>query len=197
MPAEDSVEDRDRIATRDDGYGAQALTAQSANSNEWVDQLDAAVAEVFQVMLRQPCTVFGETSAMDRNTATTITAEIAFSGTLEGRCVIRLSTLAAEQLTNALLGTEGDWNDPMDDSMIDDAVGELCNMIAGGWKSRLETPASACNLSVPAVRRDRACEDLQDSINAVRRFYAVGGLDILDGSVLEATLALNEATPAI
>jgi hypothetical protein len=67
-------------------------------------------------------------------------------------------------------------------------------MIAGGWKSRLATPASACNLSVPDVCRGHDYEDLQDNINAVRRFYALGELDI---SVLEVTLALTEATPGI
>jgi chemotaxis protein CheX len=194
MPAEDGAEDQDRIATRNDGYGAQTLTAQTANPKNWVAQLDDAVAEVFEVMLGQPCTVLGKASAMDRNTST-IAAEIVLSGTLEGRCEVRLSVLAAERLTNALLGTEGNWDDPMDDSMIDDAVGELCNMIAGGWKSRLETPASACDLSVSAVRRGYAREDLPDGINTVRRFYALGGLGKLDSPVLEVTLALTEATP--
>jgi chemotaxis protein CheX len=38
--------------------------------------------------------------------------------------------------------------------MADDAIGELCNMIAGGWKSKLTSPEAECLISSPKVTRD-------------------------------------------
>ena len=70
--------------------------------------------------------------------------------------------------------------------MIDDAVGELCNMIAGGWKSRLGAPASVCHISVPAVTRSTAREGLHNDPPTTRRFY------VFNGSVLEVALAISE-----
>jgi chemotaxis protein CheX len=49
-----------------------------------------------------------------------------------------------------LLGTPSEPHDPM----VDDAIGELCNMIAGGWKSKLASPDSNCSISTPAVTRE-------------------------------------------
>ena len=37
--------------------------------------------------------------------------------------------------------------------MVDDAIGELCNMIAGGWKGKLDTAQSVCHISVPTITR--------------------------------------------
>ena len=160
----------------------------------WIESIDDAVAEVFEMMLRQPCIMVDEASPAGQSISPSISAKIVFSGTLEGQCIVRLSTEAADRLTDALLGAEGDW----DDSMIDDAVGEMCNMIAGGWKSKLEAHASACNLSVPAVSRSHACETPHPRTHetvpvaapTARRFYA------FDGSVLEVTLALAKQRSA-
>jgi chemotaxis protein CheX len=146
------------------------------DQTRWTTQIDDAVGEVFELMLRQPCSpVDGPSGA-----ATTISARIEFAGTLEGHCVVHVSAEAADRLTDALLGSEGDW----DDEMIDDAVGELCNMVAGGWKSRLGAQASACHLSVPAVSRGLAPERRHNA-TTTRRFYA------FNEEVLEVALALN------
>ena len=37
------------------------------------------------------------------------------------------------------------------DEVVKDAVGEICNMVAGAWKSKLPELAANCGLSVPAV----------------------------------------------
>jgi len=151
--------------------------AQQEDHAQWIAHLDGAVTEVVETMLRQRCTaVDGPPAAR-----TTISAKIVFSGALEGHCIVHVSTAAAGRLTDALLGAEGDW----DDQMIDDAVGELCNMIAGGWKSRLGPPASVCHLSVPAVSRTSTREKSQKSPATTRRFYA------FDGAILEVALTLS------
>jgi chemotaxis protein CheX len=157
MPACRSAEDEDQDQAR------------------WIAHLDDAVGEVFELMLRQRCALVDETTAAAR----WISAKIVFSGTLEGQCVVQVSGAGADRLADALLGAEGDW----DDEMIDDAVGELCNMIAGGWKSRLDAPASVCTLSMPSVSRGPAQNTLEHC--AARRSYG------FDGAVVEVTLELR------
>jgi chemotaxis protein CheX len=141
----------------------------------WTAPIDDAVAEVFELMLGQRCVTIDEGLAGIHS----IRAQITFSGALEGHCAVQISTADADRLTDALLGAEGDW----DDEMIDDAIGELCNMIAGGWKNRLSAPASVCRLSMPLISRGVAPWKL-DTEGTMRRAYT------FDGSVLEVMLAL-------
>ena len=37
------------------------------------------------------------------------------------------------------------------DDTVKDAVGEICNMLAGAWKGKIPELAANCGLSVPAV----------------------------------------------
>ena len=76
------------------------------------------------------------------------TAIVGFSGVMRGSCGIRLTKLAARALASAMLGGMAVEDDS---DSIDDAVGELCNMLAGGWKGRVPELASNCLLSPPAV----------------------------------------------
>ena len=106
--------------------------------------MDEAVAEVFDRMLQRNCRPTSQASA----THADIFACISFSGTLEAQCVVEFPSVSARQLAGALLGP-GEW----DAAMLADAVGELCNMIAGGWKRRLGEPGGEANLSVPSISR--------------------------------------------
>ena len=70
-----------------------------------------------------------------------------FSGAMRGSCQIRISVLAAKSIASAMLGGV-----PIDDDdSINDALGELCNMLAGGWKNGVPSLSSACALSPPTV----------------------------------------------
>jgi chemotaxis protein CheX len=137
--------------------------------------IDRAVAEVFEGMLRLSCaSVAGQPVP-----AMQIAAKILFSGTLEGDCTIQMPVEAAERLTDALLGSQCAW----DDEMLDDAVGELCNMIAGRWKSSLGA-AARCHLSVPTVSRGASGAACEVGGVSLRRFYG------FDGAVFELRLRL-------
>lgn len=122
-------------------------TAESFLSQESQLFADESVASVFSMMLSisaepTPVTPPPIAGANGR------TAIVGFSGSLRGSCDLRLSTAAACAITSAMLG--GASIDEDDDS-IDDAVGELCNMIAGGWKNRVDSLAATCALSPPTV----------------------------------------------
>lgn len=107
------------------------------------DQLDAAVEEVFEAMLGMVC----RPEPASADTGRGIVASVAFAGPLEGECRLRLTREAALAVTAELMGVT-------DEALAFDTVGELCNMIAGSWKSRLPGAESACALSVPCVWLD-------------------------------------------
>jgi chemotaxis protein CheX len=135
--------------------------------------LDEAVGEVFHSMLDRSCAPVKQDSAISPD----ISARITFSGSLEAQCLVEFPTASAERLTNAFLDIAADstaarW----DDAMMADAVGELCNMIAGGWKKRLGAPALGSDLSVPTIfpglSRQPDGDPLQPSRVSMRQAYA-------------------------
>jgi chemotaxis protein CheX len=103
--------------------------------------LDEAVQDVFQSMLSLACSA----TEAPLTTPPGYCARISFSGALDAHCIVEFPAASAHNLTNAFLGSAADW----DDTMVADAVGELCNMIAGGWKKRLGAPAWQADLSLP------------------------------------------------
>jgi chemotaxis protein CheX len=123
--------------------------------------MDEAVADVFECMLQRSCRPASQPSAI----AADIVVCITFSGALEAQCAVEFPSASAQQLARALLGP-GDW----DADMLADAVGELCNMIAGGWKRRLGPPGCEAILSVPFISRDAG--PLAAHNACIRRTYA-------------------------
>jgi chemotaxis protein CheX len=124
--------------------------------------MDEAVAEVFQSMLQRSCRPGNQPSAIPAD----IFACVSFSGALEALCAVEFPLASAQQLAIALLGP-GEW----DAAMLADAVGELCNMIAGGWKRRLGAPGWEANLSVPSVSRAPANSCPASWQPCIRRTY--------------------------
>ena len=134
---------------------------------ERMARLDSAVSEVFEMMLERSCAPLESTIDINER----ITARIRFSGAIAGECLVYASPTVAQITAEALLGTVSAPCDPI----VDDAVGELCNMIAGGWKSKLESGQAACLISVPAVTRDGALEFDGRFGTTCSRFYSFQG----------------------
>ena len=108
---------------------------------------DEAVASVFGMMLGLTAEAVSCPEAQPGGPFERA-AIVGFSGSLRGSCELRLSGMAARAVTAAMLGGA-----PVEEGneSIDDAIGELCNMVAGGWKNRIEGLASTCSLSPPTV----------------------------------------------
>ena len=126
------------------------MMADHCTDTRWIEQLDGVVADVFNIMLRQSCEVVEDTAATAAEID--IVAKILLSGAIDAQCLLEFPKATAIKLTDAFFGSQDDW----EDALIEDAIGELCNMIAGGWKSALGATASASGLSVPAISRARA-----------------------------------------
>lgn len=111
------------------------------------EHLDASVNEVFATMLGWTC----RRAQTDQNSkgieAGSVTAVVGFGGILMGACIFRAELAAALRIAGRMMGAEC----TQVDATVQDAVGELCNMLAGCWKRRIPELAADCGLSVPAV----------------------------------------------
>ena len=109
---------------------------------------DAKVVEVFRMMFGFEIEPVGTPDEGARTgDSDERTAVIGFSGALRGSCQVRMSTEAARSVASAMLG-----GIPVeDDDSVDDALGEVCNMLAGGWKDGIPALSSNCSLSPPTV----------------------------------------------
>ena len=106
--------------------------------------LDASVEEVFHLMLGVNCQRF---DGPIETGPESVTAVVGFGGLLSGACVFRTSGPAAMKIAARMTGMEFD---EIDDT-VKDGIGEICNMLAGGWKGKVPDLAANCGLSVPAV----------------------------------------------
>ena len=108
--------------------------------------LDQSVEEVFGLMLGTPVTV-SETAVAPTNIPITLTAIIGLAGALSGAYSVVVNEATAKQIAATMLGIEVT---SLDDNVYD-ALGEITNILAGAWKSKIESLHAACLLSVPTV----------------------------------------------
>ena len=136
-------------------------------------RLDAAVAEVFDLMLGTTCSPVESRAQF----ATSLTVAISLSGQIEGTCWLCLSPSAARAVLAATLGgsTEGC------DAMIEDAARELCNVIVGSWKSKLPPLQASALLSLPVASYG------EDLVGGEKRLYS------FDGNLLALALSIRES----
>jgi chemotaxis protein CheX len=110
----------------------------------WKPVLECAILEVFQMMaatrldLNPGCTEEprGEQTAM-----------VGLAGSLCGMVTMRCSQSSASRFASLMLGGAS-GSSALE---VRDALGELCNMIAGNFKAKISKLADTCVLSVPTV----------------------------------------------
>jgi len=110
----------------------------------WKSILECASLEVFEIMagvrpvlnpdpIEEPS---GEQTAM-----------VGLAGALCGMVTIRCSKAVSIKLGSLMLGGDA----ASSPSIARDALGELCNMVAGNFKAKISNLADHCMLSVPTV----------------------------------------------
>jgi chemotaxis protein CheX len=110
----------------------------------WKTILECAAIEVFEMMAG----VRPELNAGNSGEpAGEQTAMVGMAGALCGMTTLRCAKTTAARFAALMLG-EAAATDP---SSSGDALGELCNMVAGNFKSKISTLADHCMLSVPTV----------------------------------------------
>jgi len=110
----------------------------------WKTILECAAIEVFEMM----ASVRPELNSASTGEPTgEVTAMVGLAGALCGMTTLRCTKTTAARFAALMLG-EAAASDP---SSSGDALGELCNMVAGNFKAKISTLADHCMLSVPTV----------------------------------------------
>jgi chemotaxis protein CheX len=128
---------------------ATEYCAEDFLSTRTLELVDETVGETFGVMLglaAQHDAAGDEHGAAAEDAHTGL---IGFSGALRGSCEVRMNTAAARAIASAMLG--GAEIEEGDDESVNDSVGEIANMLAAGWKNRIESLSGRCFLSPPTV----------------------------------------------
>jgi chemotaxis protein CheX len=118
--------------------------APSQGREGWPGILQLAAQEVFETMLSCPLTV--PTEPQD-GAGLDITSMVGLAGQLCGIISIRCKTHSAERMAASMLGLDVATAGPE----MWDAVGEICNMVAGNFKNKVPGLGDGCMLSVPTV----------------------------------------------
>jgi|ERR1700722_165566 len=119
------------------------LLATDGGHQNWIPLMDMAAREVFELMLGCQLT---ESPTVD-DSKLDVTAMVGLAGQLCGVLSVRCDGKAAAVMTSKMLGV------PLDKvaSEVSDAMGEVCNMVAGNFKNKISGLAEGCMLSPPTV----------------------------------------------
>ena len=118
------------------------VTSESCKS--WIPMLELATREVFERMmgslLRPSHEIFAE-EGLD------ITSMVGLAGQLCGVIALRCGAESATLMASKMLGVDAGQAGPE----MWDALGEVCNMVAGNFKNKIAGMGESCMLSVPTV----------------------------------------------
>ena len=124
-------------------YSGPSLTSE-VSRDCWLPTMQLAMREVFELMLACPLEispVLPEESGLD------ITSMVGLAGQLCGVLTVRCSATSAARMASRMLGTDPEKAGPE----MWDAIGEICNMVAGNFKNKISGLGDGCMLSVPTV----------------------------------------------
>ncbi|HEX3799598.1 MAG TPA: chemotaxis protein CheX [Verrucomicrobiae bacterium] len=123
------------------------MSKQTEQIEAWTRQ---AVPEVFLGMLSMELSADAP-APLPLDAAGQIIGSVGFTGEATGIIYLYAGVTFAKVITGRMLGIEEAEVDPGD--MVNDAIGELSNMVVGFVKSRLCDAGSACTLTIPSVVR--------------------------------------------
>ena len=146
----------------------------------WAPILELSAREVFSLMLGAELRPSSEPVGQNK---LNITSMVGLAGSVCGLLSLRCSTSSATLIASKMLGEELGC---VDETRLD-AVGEVCNMIAGNFKDKISGMSDGCQLSVPTVI---VGEDY--SLRALTNDYAIEVTLLFEGSPLVFSIRLNQ-----
>ena len=118
-------------------------TVLKTHCESWTALLELSAKEVFSLMLASELT--GGNAGSDEELD--ITSMVGLAGSMRGLLTVRCASRSAALMASKMLGIEGSADSPE----VLDAVGEVCNMVAGNFKNKITGMGDGCKLSVPTV----------------------------------------------
>ena len=153
--------------------------ASAGSQQAWGPILELSAREVFSLMVGAELVVSSEPPPeQDLSVTSMVGLAGAACGLLSLRCTRPSATLIASKMLGLDLGEFGDTTM--------DAVGEVCNMVAGNFKDKIAGMGDGCQLSVPTVI---VGEDY--SLRALTNDNAIEVKFLLDGSPLVFSIRLT------
>jgi chemotaxis protein CheX len=122
---------------------ANELHAANGSHEDWLPLIEVATREVFELMLSSQLAV----PATAEETTMDVTAMVGLAGQLCGVLSVRCGLKAAALMASKMLGVDLDKVG----ADMPDALGEVCNMVAGNFKNKIAGLAEGCMLSPPTV----------------------------------------------
>lgn len=110
----------------------------------------SAVSELFSTMLGMEMRLIPLPTEVNNGEAH-VAGAVGFIGRLTGVVYVYTAVPFARRITATFLGL--DQSEVEGDEMINDAMGEMANMLVGNMKSRLSDRGMPCVLTIPSVVR--------------------------------------------
>lgn len=104
--------------------------------------------ESFATMIMMPIEKTEDFDA-ELDSLKTVVGSITFSGSLQGAIIIKCCSDSAENIAKNMLMMELD--EAIDPSEVQDAFGEVVNLVIGGFKSRIAKSVGNIDISIPMV----------------------------------------------
>jgi chemotaxis protein CheX len=114
-----------------------------SHGENWLPILELAIQEVFEIMVG--CQV-KPVAPSEHKANEEFTAMVGLAGALCGILTVCCDSKAARQIATRMLGDAAG-----SEEQAADALGEICNMIAGNFKNKLTGTDEQCMLSVPSI----------------------------------------------
>ena len=115
----------------------------------FIDELTAATRDVFKTMVFQEVEVLSPIAGEARRPKANVVGTVAFAGKTTGLVVFYSTLDAAQIITASMLGLNPAR---VHGELLPDAIGELTNMIAGSFRTRVaHAKGEMWAISVPAV----------------------------------------------
>jgi CheY-specific phosphatase CheX len=148
----------------------------------WLDQLDATISEVFEQMLGVTCLPSATASQEEEQ----FKVVLHVTGEIERTFCLYFDKAAAKAAVYAFTQDDtADW-----EPQVEDAVGEIGNMVVGTLKRKLLTSAIPSSLSIPTVSRE-----YRETPSPVRPGSSGREYEFLDNT-LEIRLNFGPSAPA-
>ncbi len=122
---------------------ANELLATSGTRERWTSLMELATREVFQLMLSSEL----KAATTEADPSQPVTSMVGLAGELCGVLSVRCEEKAAVQMTCKMLGVPAEKVN----AEMPDALGEICNMVAGNFKNKITGLGDGCMLSPPTV----------------------------------------------
>ena len=123
---------------------SQPVRSFGAGRECWLPTMQLAAQEVFDLMLACTLVLPQEPPAAE---GLEITSMVGLAGQLCGVMSLRCSAKSAVRMASRMLGIDSEE----ETTAVWDAVGEVCNMVAGNFKNKIAGLGDGCMLSVPTV----------------------------------------------